>query len=375
MRSRVILTGVFLTTALTTSALFAQTQTQTSTTSSDAVGAGTIVVLNKDGASASLIDRATGTEVKRLGVGLGPHEVTVSPDGKTAVVANYGEGQTLSVIDLPSQEVVKVIDLEPYHRPHGIVYLPDGQRVVVTTEAEQKLLIVNIETGKVEKAIDTGARGSHMVAIGARAEQAFVANMGSNSVSVIDLASGQRLAEISTGIETEGVDVSPDGGEVWVSNRKEHSLSIIDVGSREVVAKVECAKFPIRLKFTPDGKYVFVSNAVSGDVAIIDAKTRQEVKRLKMPVEIDDAQSDQPSNTFRAGTVPIGIVIPPDGKHAYVANSNVHRVTVIDIETLEIVGEFKAGERPDGLAYSPLVLTEDDADEPQANAAPPVSEP
>ncbi len=362
MCSRVILTGVFLTTALTTSALFAQTEAHTATTSSDAVGVGTIVVLNKDGASASLIDRATGKEVKRLGVGLGPHEVTVSPDGRTAVVANYGaqqNGHTLSVIDLPSQEVTKVIDLEQYHRPHGIMYLPDGQRVVVTVENEQKLLIVNIETGKVEKAIDTGARGSHMVAIGAHAKHAFVANMGSNSVSVIDLESGRRVAEVVTGEQTEGIDASPNGREIWTSNRREHSLSIIDAGSLEVVAKIECAEFPIRLKFTPDGKYVFVSNAVSGDVAIIDATTRQEVKRLKMPFEIDDDANDQPGAALRRGTVPIGIVIPPDGKHAYVANSNVHRVTVIDIETLEIVGEFNAGERPDGLAYSPLVLTED----------------
>ncbi len=63
---------------------------QTTTRASDqaAPGTGTLIVLNKDGASASLLDRATGKEFARLDTGTGPHEVAVSPDGTIAVVGN-----------------------------------------------------------------------------------------------------------------------------------------------------------------------------------------------------------------------------------------------------------------------------------------------
>ena len=91
--------------------------------------AGTLVVLNKAEASASLIDCATGREIARLPTGKGPHEVAISPDGKTAVVGDYGQrepGSTLTVIDLPGRRVVKTIDLGDHHRPHGIEFLPDG---------------------------------------------------------------------------------------------------------------------------------------------------------------------------------------------------------------------------------------------------------
>ncbi len=108
------------------------------------------------------------------------------------------------------------------------------------------------------------------------------------------------------------------------------------------------------MKFTPDGKRVLVSNIRSGDVAIFNAKSRSEVKRIAMAKDWQPPASQE--NVFRQGPVPIGILIPPDGKHAYVANTNVNLVTVIDLQKLEISDRLIAGDRPDGLGYSPLVL-------------------
>lgn len=339
----------------------AQAQTTTRPSAEADPGTGTLIVLNKNGASASLLDRTTGEEFARLDVGVGPHEVAVSPDGRIAVVGNYGgrePGHTLSVIDLAAQSVVKTIDLVHYHRPHGIVYMPDGERVVVTAEAERKLLVVNINSGEVELVIDTGAQGSHMVVISPDAKRAYVSSMGSGSLTVIDLVNGERIKIVQTGQGAEGMDISPDGREVWVANNRADTISVVDTVSLEVVATVKCATFPIRLKFTPDGERVLVSNARSGDVVVFDAVSREIVKRIEM-AKGWQPPTDADGNVFSQGPVPIGILIPPDGKHAYVANTNVNRVTVIDLETLTITSRLTAGLRPDGLAYSPLVLAVD----------------
>ena len=117
---------------------------------------------------------------------------------------------------------------------------------------------------------------------------------------------------------------------------------------------MNCASFPIRLKFTPDGKRVLVSNIRSGDVAIFNAKSRSEVKRIAMAKDWKPPTGQE--DVFRQGPVPIGILIPPDGKHAFVANTNVNQVTVIDLQTLEITNRLTAGDRPDGLGYTTLVL-------------------
>lgn len=51
--------------------------------------------------------------------------------------------------------------------------------------------------------------------------------------------------------------------------------------------------------------------------------------------------------------MPIGIVVP-DNEFAYVANTRSDAVTVINLETFEIIGHFAAGKEPDGIAFSPL---------------------
>lgn len=335
----------------------AQGQTTARTTTQPAVGTGTLIVLNKDGASASIIDRAGGNEIARIDTGMGPHEVAVSPNGKIAVVGNYGQqqaGHTLTVIDLTSQSIIKTIDLEKYHRPHGIVFLPDGKHVVVTAEVEQKLLVVNIDSGEVEKAIGTNARTSHMVVLSPDAKRAYVSNIDSGSITVIDLESAARIKTIETGQGAEGLDISPDGSEVWVGNRGADTISIVNTESLEVVETLKCATFPIRLKFTPDGKRILVSNARSGDVVVFDTTKRTEITRIVMAKDWKPPTGQE--DLFTQGPVPIGILIPPDGKHAYVANTNVNLVTVIDLQTLEITNRLSAGARPDGLGYTPLVL-------------------
>lgn len=323
---------------------------------------GTLIVLNKAEASVSLLDRASGEEIARVATGDGPHEVAVSPDGKTAVVANYGQrgapGNSLTVIDLPAKAAVGTIDLGDYRRPHGIVYLKDGKRVVVTSEATKKLLVVDLERGEVARAVDTKADVSHMVVVSADERRAYVANLGSASITAIDLEQGEHMAVVPTGEGAEAIDLSPDGRHLWVGNRDANDLSIVDTETLDIVARIPCERFPIRAKFTPDGKRVLVSHAASGDVAIFDVGQRKEIQRLSMDLTALEESKDRLfGDRFGDSPVPVGILIPPDGKQAYVANTNADIVTVIDLDSLEITGRLRAGKEPDGLGWTSLDLS------------------
>jgi YVTN family beta-propeller protein len=319
---------------------------------------GTLIVLNKSEASASLISLKTGHVVANIPTGVGPHEVAVSPDGKLAVVSNYGArepGSSLTVIDLKEQKVLKTIDLEKYQRPHGIIFLPEGKSLLVTAEAQKALLKVDLNKGKVLKAMDTDQEVSHMVALSSAGNRAFVANIRSGSVTVVDLQKGEAVATIQTGAGAEGVDISPDGRELWVSNRADDSISIIDTESLEVVEKLQSKSFPIRVKFTPNGQYVLVSNARSGDVAVFDARQRKEVRRIAMAVQAKKGKESRLfSDRFGESPVPVGILIDPEGGQAYVANTNADIVTVIDLESWQITNRLKTGREPDGLGFSPI---------------------
>lgn len=323
---------------------------------------GTLLVLNKSDNTVSLIDIAAKKAVATIPTGVGPHEVAVSPNGKLAVIANYGTGpqpgSTLTVIDVPGKKQLKTIDLGEYRRPHGIAWLK-GSEVAVTAEGNKALLIVDVNAARVLSAITTDQNVSHMIVVSPKHHRAFVANIGSGSVTVIDLAGKKRTTDIQTGAGAEGIDISPDEKEVWVTNRAANTVSVVDVASLKVTATLESKDFPIRVKFAPGGKHVLVSNARSGDVAVFDAVTRKEVRRIPMQVKASEASSTGArifGNQFGQSPVPVGILVAPGLRHAFVANTNADIVTMIDLKTWQIVDRLTAGKEPDGLGYSPLVV-------------------
>ena len=327
-----------------------------------AADSGTLLVLNKSDNTVSLINVATNTAMATIPTGAGPHEVAVSPNGKIAVVANYGTQQTpgnsLTVIDIPAKQTLKTIDLGEFRRPHGIEWLR-GNEIVVTAEGNKALLIVNIESGKVAAAVTTDQNVSHMVVLARRSNKAFVANIGSGSVTVIDLKAHKKIMDIPTGAGAEGIDISPDEKEVWVTNRAANTVSVIDVNTLKIIATLESKDFPIRVKFAPGGKHVLVSNARSGDVAIFDAAARKEIRRIPMLLKAAEGSTSGQrlfGTQFGQSPVPVGILVATKLSHAFVANTNADIVTMIDLKTWQVAGRLTAGKEPDGLGYSPVKL-------------------
>jgi YVTN family beta-propeller protein len=332
---------------------------------------GTLIVLNKSDDTASFIDPATGRTLSQLPTGGGPHEVAVSPDGRTAVVANYGSvqggafvsGHTLSVYDLTTRTVHGVIDLELNERPHGIQFVGGNEKVVVTVESRSRVVVVDVPGERVVRSISTEAGGSHMLVASPDGKRVYTANMGSASVSVLDLENGRYVTSIPTGAECEGIDITPDGGQVWASNRAANTVSVIDTTSLEVVAELPCADFPIRVKITPDGKRALVSNARSSEVVVFDVSERKEVGRITIDFDIVDGAGERLfGERMKGSATPIGVLIPPDGRHAFVAAANADVVTQVDLETLQVVRGFETGNEPDGLGWTLVQPSSDPSD-------------
>lgn len=338
----------------THSLLFLLTLLLATTPAAAADPAETLVVANKSEATVSLLDLDTGEVVATLPTGEGPHEVAVSPDGKRAVITDYGRrgapGSSLTLIRIDQPQVVNTIDLGEYQRPHGVLWL-DDERVVITAEAQQALLVVNVESGEVEQAIGTAQEVSHMVALDDGKTRAYVANIGSGSLTVIDLAKGERIANVETGEGAEGVAVA--SGHVWVTNRAEDTITVLDAGTLEEVAKIESKGFPIRARATPDGEWILVTRARAGDLAIYDADNPEAEPRIvELGMELKDTEDRLFGDRFGDSSVPIGVVPDLDGSRAWIAHANADAVSEHDLETGEKLRVLEAGREPDGMDVS-----------------------
>ena len=81
--------------------------------------------------------------VKTIKVGMAPHGVDISPDGKYALVSDKLSG-TISVIDLERLENIKTVKIG--NGPLHIVFAPDGKFAYVTLYLDNKIAEINMAT-------------------------------------------------------------------------------------------------------------------------------------------------------------------------------------------------------------------------------------
>lgn len=296
---------------------------------------GTLIVLNKAGNDASFIDLATGDIVATLPTGTDPHELVVTSDGRRAIGTNFRGGNSLTVFDVANRTVARTIDLSDHPQPHGILLLPDQERVVVTTEGSNELVVVDFESGSIESAIDTGEPGSHMVALPADGARAYTTNMGSNNVSVIDLAEAATIGSFAVPQRPEAIGINRAGTEVWVGSNDEGTVTVIDPEDGSVLRQLSGFSWPYRILLTRDERHVVIPDARAEVVRVFDAASGEETGRIAFP-----------------GGGPQGVLLYPDDRTLFVALSRRGRVAVVDIDSMELLGEYTAGRGPDGLGYA-----------------------
>lgn len=309
-----------------------------------------LLVANKTDNTLDVIDLEEGVIVETVPTGPQPHEVAVSTDGSKAIVTDYrgASGTTLTLVDLTGDEPPQRLSLGTHRGPHGVVWLDDG--FVVTAEGSRHLLRFDA-AGELTAAIRTGEEVSHMVAVTPNERLAFVANIGSGTVTVIDLERDAKLKDIRTGRGAEGIAVTPDGEEVWVTNRADDTVSVIDVGRLAVTETIHVPAFPIRAEITADGAWVLVTAARSGEVVLIDRARRRIERRTRIDLDSALLADDRLfADRFDSSPVPIGIEIHPDGDRFWVAATRSDVVVEMSLPELEVIRVLPTGREPDGMA-------------------------
>ena len=239
-----------------------------------------LLIGNKGEDSLSFVDLTSGQELGRQPTGKAPHEIAVSPDGKTAAVVAYGD-KTVDLFDVASRAKLKTIDLAPNNGPHGIVWLKDG-RLVVTTERSKSLAIVDPVFGTVVASIPTDQEATHMVAVTSDGRIAYTANIRSGTVSVVDLKLGRKTRDIAVGGEPEGIALSKEEQVLWVADLKGARVQAFDTESLDKIGEVATGPVPIRVATSPDGRWIVTSNVGDGSLTLIDATSRKKVRDISI---------------------------------------------------------------------------------------------
>lgn len=161
--------------------------------------------------------------------------------------------------------------------------MENSNNIALVTSVGNELLIVDTKARKIKKRISTQQELSHMLVLHLNKPIACVTNVVSGSVSVIDIKNEKLISIIDCGSGTEGLDITPDGKELWVTSSKDKSISIICIITNSVVVVLSTVNEVLRLGFSIDGIYCFVPNSKDGTIRVYDQEKRQQIKIISIP--------------------------------------------------------------------------------------------
>lgn len=309
------------------------------------------LVLQKLSSSVAFYSPA-GDLLETVPVGLNPHEMIVSLDGHTAYVSDYGAlgveqeapgGTTITVIDIPSRTKTGVIELAGPRRPHGLDLDSGTGRLLVTTENPNRLLLIDPTAREVVAVYDTQGRSSHMVTVSPDGKRAFVSNIATRDVSIIDLTTGD-VALVPVGERPEGSDISSDGSALYVACRESNVISIIDTEHDSVVGEVATGRGPNRVRLTPDEKLLVYSLVHDSQIGIADVAAREQIATIDL-----------------AGA-PVSLQMSRDGTRILTASQDSDEVYVVSLAERRILTRFKTarGAGPDPVLETYVPYLEKD---------------
>lgn len=288
---------------------------------------------SKKSGALAFIDPASGKILARVPTGEDPHGVTA--DAKMAYVANTTNkgGDSISIIDLAARKEVDRVQTGPGSHPHDI--LVTGGKVYFTAQGYKAV-------GRYDPVTKTiawygiGQRGPHMLTLSADGKTLYASNPDSHSVAVIDGFAGNdwKLSFITVGGEGEGIDVSPDGKEVWTADGEDKGgVSIINLASKKVQSVPLQTVHTNRLEISPDGKYVFVlDRSDNAEVVVVDAASKKIVKRMRPGV----AGAEKVDFDVR------DVAMAPDSSRAFITTrkGTAAYISVIDLKTLNMTSKI-----------------------------------
>jgi YVTN family beta-propeller protein len=207
-------------------------------------------VTNGDSNSVSVIDMSCKRIITQVSIGVMPHGICISPDGEFVYAANM-DSSSISIIDTWSNS--KVACLKVGKCPVEVSLSQDGRFLFVVcsqlgSERNGVISILSTSSYRLIKNIDVGLIPIQMLQT-KDGKYAYVTNMGSNNLCVIDLSRFEVVKKINLwGGMPRGI-VMNEEGTVFITNNEDNNVSVIKSESWELLCNIGVGKEPTSMSY------------------------------------------------------------------------------------------------------------------------------
>lgn len=177
------------------------------------------------------VDVATRQVSQRVEVAK-PHTLAVHPDGHRAYVASQQPGDfALVVLDLDRRAVARRIPLA--RPPRDLEFGMEGRFLYFTLAGEDAVQVLDPRDDRVVATIATGP-SPHVAKVAAGSTVGLVVVQGTNALMRFDAATSQPGAAIPVGRQPHWMSFYDQGAAVAVTNEGSDSLSLVDLATGKV---------------------------------------------------------------------------------------------------------------------------------------------
>jgi len=255
------------------------------------------------------------TVVGKAPVEMFPTTISLTPDGELAFVANsdfHGDHPRMNVVSIIyTPQMVTITNLPACDMPHGVKVNHAGTRVYVTCMNSDEVLEIDRARLAITRRHKTGAGMTHMTA---------------------PAAGGAASSDCSPTF----VSVSPDDRRLYVACNHGNSLQVLDAATLGPVKEIPTGAGAYNTEPSPDGKWIIVTNKKDKSVSLIDAAALTEVARIPTPKAF-----------------PHGVAYSPDNRYAFISQESKGvdpgAVSVIDLVTKALVASVAVPLQPTGI--------------------------
>ena len=206
-----------------------------------------------------VIDTASLTNAKTIPIKGNVHNTYVTPDGKYAVAGSI-VGKNMTVIDTSTEEVAWVLDFDLGVRPMAFDRNSDGstKRAFVQLSEFNGFAVVDFATHKEatrialpeiapgKAPVRVGGNVSHGMAVTSDGKKLVVDSRLNSAVYVYSLPDLTLLGGVDVGRSPDWVTLTPDGKSAYVANAGSNDVSVVDLEALKEVTRIKVGQVPKR---------------------------------------------------------------------------------------------------------------------------------
>lgn len=300
-----------------------------------------LFVSNYNSGTISVINTATNTAGTPISIsGSKPAALKLSPDGSKLFAASFTSASKVFVINPTTGTLSTTITMPADTYPNAFA-MASGTTKFFTANNGNTNDVSRIDTS--DNSVFKIATCYQMIdiVIKPNGSEAYASCLTGDKVYAIDTSNNYRFLgipiappSISVGDSPQGMAIKPDGSRVYVANNGSNSVSVINTSTDAIVTTIAVGSAPVKMVVSPDGSRLYVVNYSGGSVSVINTSTNTI------------------ATTIPVGSNPTDIAISPDGSKVYTANSSSNSVSIINTTT-NAVTTLAVGAWPTALAISP----------------------